>query len=100
MEELDRLESVYREAKQKYAPEKNVCLTAMFGIDYSPAFETAYRYVQSGALGDIVLANGQKSYRMGSRAKFYSDRQRYGGTIPWVAIHASSGSPASAACVP
>lgn len=88
MEELDRLESVYREAKQKYAPEKNVCLTAMFGIDYSPAFETAYRYVQSGALGDIVLANGQKSYRMGSRAKFYSDRQRYGGTIPWVAIHA------------
>ena len=88
LEELDQLESVYREAKAKYAPEKNVCLTAMFGIDYEPAFETAYRNVQSGALGEIVLANGQKSYRMGNRAKFYSDRQRYGGTIPWVAIHA------------
>ena len=88
MEELDALEEAYRAAKAKYAPQKNVCLTAMFGIDYSPAFETAYRYIQSGALGEIVLANGQKSYRMGNRAGYYSDRKLYGGTIPWVAIHA------------
>lgn len=88
LQELEQLEAVYRESKAKYAQEKNVCLTAMFGIDYSPAFETAYRYVKSGALGDIVLANGQKSYRMGNRSKYYSDRERYGGTIPWVAIHA------------
>lgn len=87
-EDLEQLEKVYKSSRAIYAPEKNVCLTAMFGIDYNPAFETAYRYVKSGALGDIVLANGQKSYRMGNRAKYYSDRQRYGGTIPWVAIHA------------
>lgn len=88
MEELDALEEAYKAAKAKYAPQKNVCLTAMFGIDYTPAFETAYRYIQSGALGEIVLANGQKSYRMGNRAGYYSDRSLYGGTIPWVAIHA------------
>ena len=88
MEELDALEEAYKAAKAKYAPQKNVCLTAMFGIDYTPAFETAYRYIQSGALGEIVLANGQKSYRMGNRAGYYSDRKLYGGTIPWVAIHA------------
>jgi len=87
-EELDALEEAYRASKAKFAPAKNVCLTAMFGIDYTPHFETAYRYVQSGALGDIVLANGQKSYKMGNRAPFYSERARYGGTIPWVAIHA------------
>ena len=68
LEELDALEEAYKAAKAKYAPQKNVCLTAMFGIDYTPAFETAYQYIQSGALGEIVLANGQKSYRMGNRA--------------------------------
>ncbi len=88
MEDLDALENAYHTSREIYAPKKNVCLTTMFGIDYSPAFETAYRYVKSGALGEIVLANGQKSYRMGNRAGYHSDRQLYGGTIPWVAIHA------------
>lgn len=83
--DLEALEAAYRAARAKYP---RIMLTGMFGIDYTPPFETAYRYVQSGALGDILLANGQKSYRMGNRASFYSDRARYGGTIPWVAIHA------------
>ena len=87
-EDLQLLEDVYRSAKEEYSPVRNLCLTGMFGIDYEPAFETAYRFVKTGALGDIVLANGQKSYRMGNRAKFCSDRERYGGTIPWVGIHA------------
>ncbi len=88
LETLALLEKTYYEMKEKYAAEKNLCFTGMFGIDYLPHFETAYRFVKSGALGDIRLANAQKSYRMGNREKFYSDRARYGGTIPWVAIHA------------
>ncbi len=86
--ELDELERIYREAKARFAGEKNLVFCGMFGIDYLPHFETAYRYVKSGALGDIRLANAQKSYRMGNRERFYSDREEYGGTIPWVAIHA------------
>ena len=46
----------------------------MFGIDYLPHFETAYRFVKAGGIGEVMLANGQKSYRMGRREKFYSDR--------------------------
>ena len=85
---LAHLKAVYYEQKERLAGEKNLCFCGMFGIDYLPHFETAYRFVKSGALGDIRLANGQKSYRMGNRELFYSDREKYGGTIPWVAIHA------------
>ncbi len=84
---LDKLEKTYYEAKARYA-EKNLCFCGMFGIDYLPHFETAYRFVKSGGIGDVRLANAQKSYRMGNRERFYSDREQYGGTIPWVGIHA------------
>ena len=81
---LDRLERVYAAAKKKYP---SLVFCGMFGIDYLPHFETAYRFIQTGGIGEVMLANAQKSYRMGKRAKFYSDREKYGGTIPWVAIH-------------
>lgn len=84
-ENLERLVYIYKEAKAK---KESLCFCGMFGIDYLPHFETAYRFVKSGGIGEVMLANGQKSYRMGNREKFYSDREKYGGTIPWVAIHA------------
>lgn len=85
---LQELEDVYYASKERYANEKNLCFCGMFGIDYLPHFETAYRFVKAGGIGEVRLANAQKSYRMGNRDKFYSDRAQYGGTIPWVAIHA------------
>lgn len=88
MTALANLENGYRDAVLQYKNRKNICFCGMFGIDYLPHFETAYRFVKSGALGDIRLANAQKSYKMGRRERFYSDREKYGGTIPWVAIHA------------
>ena len=84
LETLGKLEAVYARAKNK---EERVCFCGMFGIDYLPHFETAYRFVKNGGIGEVLLANAQKSYRMGNRARFYSDRAKYGGTIPWVAIH-------------
>ena len=81
---LDHLEGVYAKAKKK---NPSLVLCGMFGIDYLPHFETAYRFVKAGGIGEVMLANAQKSYRMGKRARFYSDREKYGGTIPWVAIH-------------
>ena len=84
LEGLDRLERIYAKAKKKYP---SLVFCGMFGIDYLPHFETAYRFIKTGGIGEVMLANAQKSYRMGKRAKFYSDREKYGGTIPWVAIH-------------
>ncbi len=84
-EMLDNLEKIYYAAKKKHP---KLVFAGMFGIDYLPHFETAYRYIKSGALGDIRLASAQKSYRLGNRESFYSNREEYGGTIPWVGVHA------------
>ncbi|MBQ0125633.1 MAG: Gfo/Idh/MocA family oxidoreductase [Clostridiales bacterium] len=80
LEGLERVRTAYDKSSAK--------LTGMFGILYAPHFETARRYIESGALGDVRLATAQKSYRLGVREPFYSSRELLGGMIPWVAIHA------------
>jgi predicted dehydrogenase len=78
--DLDRVWKAYREA--------NVHLAAMFGIRYQPCFLTAWDKVRHGAIGTIRLMTAQKSYKLGRRAGFFRERRSYGGTIPWVGIHA------------
>ena len=63
-------------------------LTAMFGLRFSAPFLAARQTVQEGLIGEPILATGQKSYKFGTRPGFFRDRGTYGGTIPWVAIHA------------
>lgn len=63
-------------------------LTAMFGMRLSPAFRAAKKAVEAGLIGQPILATGQKSYKFGTRPDFFKKRETYGGTIPWVAIHA------------
>lgn len=83
LEDLDRLEAVYREAK-----EKGVHFAYMLTTRYDPWFYTAYQAVQQGAIGEIRMLNGQKSYKAGKRGPLFHKRETYGGTIPWVGIHA------------
>lgn len=78
--DLDSLWKIYREA--------NVHLAAMLGIRYHPAFLTAWDSVRHGAIGRVRLVTAQKSYKLGRRAAFFQERRSYGGTIPWVGIHA------------
>lgn len=77
--ELDRLEAAMSVSGAK--------MFAMFTARFEPWFFTAKKYIDSGAVGKILMINGQKSYKLGRRAEFYSHRDSYGGTIPWVAIH-------------
>lgn len=81
--DLSRLRAVYAAANE----EKKTVFCGMFGISYTPHFEAARRYIESGALGDVRLMNAQKSYRLGNREPFYLSRELLGGMIPWVAIH-------------
>lgn len=60
---------------------------SMLTARFDPWFYTAKRCVESGALGELLLAGGQKSYKLGRRPEFFYRRETYGGTIPWVAIH-------------
>ena len=71
------------------AVERNgVRLTAMLGIRLRPAFQAARKAVAEGLIGEPILATAQKSYRFGTRPDFFRKRETYGGSIPWVAIHA------------
>ncbi len=63
-------------------------LTAMFGMRFGPSFLTARKAVTDGLIGEPILATGQKSYKFGKRPDFFRERETYGGSIPWVAIHA------------
>ena len=69
------------------AGKTGVLLWAMQTARYDPWFYTAYQLIKQGAIGDVLMLNAQKSYRLGNRAAHYRKRKTYGGTIPWVAIH-------------
>ena len=60
----------------------------MLGNGRHPVMQAAAGVIQSGEIGDVVLLNARKSYKWGERAEWFGKRELYGGTIPWVAIHA------------
>ncbi|MBS1156733.1 MAG: gfo/Idh/MocA family oxidoreductase [Proteobacteria bacterium] len=80
LDDLAELEKLWRGS--------GVHLAAMFGIRYKPWFLTAHQVVQAGAIGEVRLLHAQKSYRLGQREAFYTRRDSFGGTIPWVGSHA------------
>lgn len=80
---LDGLRDLQREQEAAGRP---IC--AMFGLRNEPHFAAAKRCMEEDAVGDPILISAQKSYKMGQRPPFFSERELYGGTIPWVAIHA------------
>ena len=65
-----------------------VKICAMFQYRTHAPFQTVRKVVEAGRIGRCILAFAQKSYPFGGRDDFYRDRKTYGGTIPWVAIHA------------
>jgi predicted dehydrogenase len=78
--DLDEIEQLWQEGQSH--------LTTMLGLRYAPHFYTARQLCSQGAIGRVRLLQGQKSYRLGQRPGYYKDRKTYGGTIPWVGIHA------------
>ncbi len=81
LEDLDRLEQAVRE--------NHVQISAMFALRAEPAFQAARQAVLDGLIGRPLMVSGQKSYKFGTvRPWFYKERRTYGGTIPWVGIHA------------
>lgn len=81
-EDLERIKKLYEVIKDK------VFFAAMFGLRYKSHFLTAKALIDSGEIGEPRLLNIQKSYKLGKRPDFYKKRELYGGTIPWVGIHA------------
>ena len=80
LEELGEVEAAVRESGIRFC--------AMHYLRYAPAFYHGAKLVRSGAIGEVRMATAQKSYRYGTRPAWYHDSTLYGGTIPWVGIHA------------
>lgn len=68
--------------------ENGVQAIAMLQMRSMPVFVAAHKLYAEGAIGEVVLANGRKSYKWGTRPDWYGDRKKYGGTIGWVGTHA------------
>lgn len=78
---LARLEQQVRQSGIQYS--------IMLDMRTLPIFRAARRAVQQGLVGEPILISSQKSYKYGARRPwFYKERKTYGGTIPWVGIHA------------
>lgn len=68
---------------------RKVQVTAMLPMRTFPAFVAARDAVKQGKIGEPVLLSAQKSYKFGAiRPDYYKKRETYGGSFPWVAIHA------------
>jgi predicted dehydrogenase len=81
MNDLEKLRAVH----QKHP---KVHVVGMMNSRYDPGFYTAWHLIQQGQIGDVRLVNARKSYKLGNRPAYYHKRETYGGTIPWVGIHA------------
>ncbi len=66
----------------------NVRVTAMLAMRFQPGLAAAHKAVKAGSIGEPLLISAQKSYRWGGRPWYFKLRKNYGGSIPWVAIHA------------
>ena len=81
LSDLARLEHQVRQSGIQYS--------IMLDMRTLPIFRAARQAVQQGAIGEPILISSQKSYKYGAkRPWFYRERKTYGGTIPWVGIHA------------
>lgn len=80
MDELEAVEKAIRDSGIEFC--------AMHYLRYTPAFYHGAQLVRNGEIGEVRLVTAQKSYKFGTRPDWYGDRSLYGGTIPWVGIHA------------
>ena len=67
----------------------DVQCVAILGNGAHPVLQAARKAVNAGLVGDIILCNVRKSYKFGSeRPAWFGQRDLYGGTIPWIGMHA------------
>jgi predicted dehydrogenase len=67
---------------------KTQCI-AMLPNRNQPILAAAKQVVESGRIGEVKLLNARKSYKFGNeRPEWLRRRSSYGGTIPWIGIHA------------
>lgn len=64
-----------------------VGLTSLLPLRYEDPLYTMALLVKEGMIGDVLLMNAQKSYKLGSRADWFKDSALYGSTMQWIGVH-------------
>ena len=62
-------------------------LGMLLPMRFEPPYLAMRRIVQSGAIGEVLQVEAQKSYQLGSRPAWQKHAATYGSTILWIAIH-------------
>lgn len=80
---LSELQSVHDAIRSN-----GVRLLPMLSMRTDPVFIKARELYRAGAIGPACIINTRKSYRYGTREDWFGERKKYGGTFPWIGIHA------------
>lgn len=83
-EQLERVRKVFRAGSEGASAR---VLATEFDFRCRAEFRAARDAVARGEIGEPVLLTAQKSYRFGTRPKWYGERAVYGGTMLWIASH-------------
>lgn len=80
LEDLERIRTALASSRSR--------LTMLLTMRHEAKYPAMRRLIQSGAIGEVCLATAQKSYRYETRPEWQKHRDRLGGTIPFIGIHA------------
>lgn len=76
------LDAVYAAVKSS-----GIRLGMLLPMRFEPAYLAMRRIVESGAIGEVLEMDAQKSYQLGTRPAWQKHEGTYGSTILWIAIH-------------
>ena len=62
-------------------------LGMLLPMRFDPPYLAMRRIVESGAIGEVLQMDAQKSYQLGARPAWQKHTATYGSTIMWIAIH-------------
>jgi predicted dehydrogenase len=76
------LDAVYAAVKRS-----GIYLGMLLPMRFDSPYLAMRRIVESGAIGEVVQVDAQKSYQLGVRPAWQRHRATYGSTILWIGIH-------------
>ena len=76
------LDAVYAAVKRS-----GIHLGMLLPMRFDPPYLAMRRIVESGAIGEVLQMDAQKSYQLGARPAWQKHAATYGSTILWIAIH-------------
>jgi len=79
---LDELELV-REAYRS----SGVTLSMLLTMRFSPSYRKIREAVAMGLIGEVCLANSQKSYKLGRRPEWQKSHRTFSSTVAFIGIH-------------